>query len=132
MYLCATFFFFCVGGVEALMMRTQLAHSGNKVLTPQAYDQIFTMHGITMIFLVVIPLLIGIATYLTPLMIGARDMAFPRLNALSFWLLVFGGLVLYYSFVAGGAPDAGWFAYAPLTEKDFCPIQDWITTVSAS
>jgi cytochrome c oxidase subunit 1/cytochrome c oxidase subunit I+III len=121
MYLCATFFFFCVGGVEALMMRSQLAHSGNKLLTPQAYDQIFTMHGITMIFLVVMPLLIGIATYLSPLMIGARDMAFPRLNALSFWLLVFGGLVLYYSFVAGGAPDAGWFAYAPLTEKDFSP-----------
>lgn len=79
------------------------------------------MHGITMIFLVVMPLQIGIANYLVPLMIGARDMAFPRLNALSLWLLLFGGLVLYYSFVAGGAPNFGWFAYAPLTEKPFSP-----------
>jgi len=121
MYLGVTFFFFCVGGLEALLMRSQLAHSGNKLLNPAAYDAIFTMHGITMIFLVVMPMLIGIGTYLSPLMIGARDMAFPRLNALSLWLLVFGGLILYYSFVAGGAPDAGWFAYAPLTEKDFSP-----------
>ena len=121
MYLGATFFFFVVGGLEALLLRVQLAAPRLSFLSPQAYNQIFTMHGTTMIFLVVMPMLIGFATYLTPLMIGARDMAFPRLNALSFWLLVFGGLILYFSFVAGGAPDAGWFAYAPLTEHAYSP-----------
>src|SRR5581483_7515623 len=90
-------------------------------LTPETYDQIFTMHGTTMIFLVVMPVLIGFGVYLVPLMIGASDMAFPRLNALSFWLLVCGGFLLYVSFLAGGAPDAGWFSYAPLSLKPFSP-----------
>jgi cytochrome c oxidase subunit 1/cytochrome c oxidase subunit I+III len=120
MYLLATFFFFLVGGVEALLMRVQLAQPTNTFLSPQVYNQIFTMHGTTMIFLVVMPMLIGIATYLVPLMIGARDMAFPRLNALSFWLLFFGGLMLHFSFFTqGGAPDVGWFSYAPLSEKPY-------------
>ena len=117
MYLAATLGFFAVGGIEALLMRIQLAWPGLKVLSPDAYNQIFTMHGTTMIFLVVVPMLLGFATYLSPLMIGASDMAFPRLNALSFWLLLFGGFLLYFSFFAGGAPNAGWFSYAPLSES---------------
>ncbi len=119
MYLVASFIFFGVGGVEALLMRTQLGSPDNTFLSPDVYNQIFTMHGTTMIFLVVVPLLIGFMTYMTPLMIGARDMLFPRLNALSFWVLVFGGLLLYYSFVSGGAPNAGWFSYAPLSERPY-------------
>jgi len=119
MYLMATFFFFCVGGLESLLMRWQLAQPRNTVLSPEAYNQIFTLHGVTMIFLVVMPMLFGFAIYLVPLMIGANDMAFPRLNALGFWVLLFGGLLLYYSLLGGGAPDAGWFAYAPLTEQQF-------------
>ena len=109
--------FLVIGGVEALLIRIQLASSGLRIIDPGTYDQIFTMHGVTMIFLVAIPLLIGIANYLVPLLIGAEDVAFPRLNALSFWLTLGGGVLLYLSFVAGGAPDAGWFAYAPLTER---------------
>lgn len=121
MSLATTGLFFVVGGLDALLRRIQLARPNNTVLTPQNYNQPFTLHGNTMIFLVVLPVLIGIGTYLVPLMIGARDMAFPRLNQMSLWLLVFGSLVLYYSFVAGGAPDAGWHAYPPLTEKDYSP-----------
>jgi heme/copper-type cytochrome/quinol oxidase subunit 1 len=122
MYLMVTLGFFVVGGVEALLMRLQLARPVNTFLSPQLYNQLFTMHGTTMIFLVVMPMLIGFATYMAPLMIGARDMAFPRLNALSFWMLLFGGVLLHYSFVAGpgaSAPDVGWFAYAPLSEKPY-------------
>ncbi len=102
-------------------MRTQLALPNLKFLSPETYDQIFTMHGTTMIFLVVMPVLIGFGIYLVPLMIGARDMAFPRLNAFGFWLLICGGFLLYFSFAAGGAPDAGWFSYAPLSEKTYSP-----------
>ncbi len=119
MYLVTTLFFFAVGGCEALLMRIQLAWPGLTFLPPNAYNQIFTMHGTTMIFLVVVPVLLGLATYFTPLMIGANDMAFPRLNALSFWLLLLGGVLLYFSFFAGGAPNAGWFSYAPLSEKPY-------------
>jgi cytochrome c oxidase subunit 1/cytochrome c oxidase subunit I+III len=123
MYMLTTFGFFLVGGLEALLMRIQLAVPNNTFLTPSQYDQIFTMHGTTMIFLVVMPFLIGLATYLIPLMIGARDVAFPRLNALSYWLLLFGGCMLYWSFLAGNAPDAGWFSYAPLSEKPFTSLE---------
>jgi len=119
MYLIATFFFFVVGGFEAELMRIQLGTPNNTFLSPEAYNQIFTMHGTTMIFLVIMPMLIGFGNYLVPLMIGARDMAFPRINALGFWLFVFGGLLLYYSFIGGGAPNAGWFSYAPLSERSF-------------
>ncbi len=113
--------FFIIGGLEALLIRVQLATPEARVLDPVAYGQIFTMHGLTMIFLVAVPLLVGYANYLVPLMIGAADVAFPRLNALSFWLTLFGGLLLYFSFLAGGAPDQGWFAYAPLTELSHSP-----------
>ncbi|MEJ2079684.1 MAG: cytochrome c oxidase subunit I [Acidobacteriota bacterium] len=119
MYLLLTLFYCVVGGFEALLMRTQLAAPGLKFLAPESYNQIFTMHGTTMIFLVVMPMLIGFSTYFVPLMIGARDMIYPRLNALSFWLLFFGGLFLYFSFFAGGAPAAGWFSYAPLSEQPY-------------
>jgi cytochrome c oxidase subunit I len=119
LYMVTAFIFFLIGGLEALLMRTQLAFPENHFLSPGAYDQIFTMHGTTMVFLFGMPVLIGLANYLLPLMIGARDVAFPRLNAYSYWLLFFGGLMLYFSFLAGGAPNAGWFSYAPLSEKPF-------------
>jgi len=118
--------FLLVGGVEALIMRLQLIRPHNDFVSPQVFNRLFTMHGTTMIFFVVMPMLFGFANYLVPLMIGARDMAFPRLNAFSFWMTAFGGLLLYFSFLggsglygAGNAPDVGWFAYAPLTSKTF-------------
>ena len=119
LYMVTALFFFLVGGLEAMAIRAQLSLPNLKVLSPEIYDQIFTMHGTTMIFLVVMPVLIGFGVYLVPLMIGASDMAFPRLNAFSFWLLPCGGFLLYFSFLAGGAPDAGWFSYAPLSEKAY-------------
>ena len=123
LYLLTTLVFFVMGGVEALLMRIQLARPNNTFLSPGAFDQMFTMHGTTMIFLVVMPTLIGLANYLVPLMIGARDMAFPRLNALSFWLLPCGGVLLHYSLLAGGAPAVGWFSYAPLSETQYATTQ---------
>lgn len=119
MYLLLALFFFIVGGLEALLMRIQLAVPSNTFLDPDTFNQFFTMHGTTMIFLVLMPALIGLATYFLPLMIGANEMAFPRLNALSFWVTLFGGILLYFSYLAGGAPNAGWFSYAPLSEVNF-------------
>jgi cytochrome c oxidase subunit I len=120
--------FLVVGGIEATVMRLQLVRPHNGFVSPQVFNQMFTMHGTTMIFFVAMPIVFGFANYLVPLMIGARDMAFPRLNAFSFWLTAFSGLFLYFSFVggyglygAGTAPDVGWFAYAPLTAKTFSP-----------
>jgi cytochrome c oxidase subunit I len=115
LYIYLTLFFFIAGGTEALLVRTQLAWSNLKILAPDQYNQMFTMHATTMIFLFVIPILAGFGNYFVPLLIGARDMAFPKLNMLSFWLLLFGGLVLNMSFLLGGAPDAGWTSYAPLS-----------------
>ncbi len=117
MYLVTATAFFVAGGLLALLMRTQLAQPNGTVLSNAAYNEIFTMHGTTMIFLAIMPLGAGFGNYFVPLMIGARDMAFPKLNALSYWLYLFGGLFLFSSFLFGGAPDAGWFSYAPLTEK---------------
>ncbi len=119
LYLLTAFFFFGVGGIEALLIRIQLSHPGLKFIGPDTYNQIFTMHGTTMIFLVVMPTLVGFANYLVPLMIGARDMAFPRLNAMSYWLFPFGGLLLHFSLFTGGAPATGWFSYAPLSETPY-------------
>src|SRR5665213_1193806 len=121
MYLYTTFFFFIVGGIMALLIRTQLAEPQNKFLTQAQYNQIFTMHGTTMIFLWIIPVLAGFGNYAVPLMIGARDMAFPRVNALSFWLIPLGGLVMYSGFLFGGTGSAGWTGYVPLTEKAYSP-----------
>lgn len=119
MYMMTALIFFLFGGIEAMLLRVQLAVPNNGFLSPHVYNQIFTMHGTTMIFLVAVPMLIGLGTYLTPLMIGARDMAFPRLNALSYWLFLWGGCLLYFSFFAHDAPAAGWFSYAPLSEKPY-------------
>src|SRR5579883_374368 len=116
MYIFTGIFFFLVGGVEALLVRTQLAEPNGQVLSPQTYNEIFTMHGTTMIFLFVMPTMTGFGNYVVPLMIGARDMAFPRLNAFGYWVVLFGGLFLSSSFLFGAPPDAGWFSYAPLTE----------------
>jgi cytochrome c oxidase subunit 1/cytochrome c oxidase subunit I+III len=119
LYLMTSLFFFVIGGVEALALRLQLARPGARLLSPDAFNQVFTMHGTTMIFLVVMPTLVGFGNYFVPLMIGARDMAFPRLNAMSYWLVPFGGALLHFSLLAGGAPAAGWFSYAPLSETPF-------------
>jgi cytochrome c oxidase subunit I len=119
MYLYTTFFFFIVGGVMALLVRIQLAEPQNKFLTEAQYNQVFTMHGTTMIFLWIIPVLAGFGNYVVPLMIGARDMAFPRVNALSFWLIPLGGIVMYSGFVFGGTGASGWTGYVPLTEKAY-------------
>src|ERR1700680_5055284 len=120
--------FLMIGGIEAIIMRIKLIVPHNHFVSPEVFNRMFTMHGTTMIFFVTMPILFGFGTYLIPLMIGARDMAFPRLNALSFWLTAFGGLLLYYSFIggnglygAGNAPDGGWFAYAPLTARTCSP-----------
>ncbi|MBU6333301.1 MAG: cytochrome c oxidase subunit I [Chloroflexi bacterium] len=128
-YMLAAFVFFIIGGIEALLMRVQLGTPENTFLTPDFYNQLFTMHGTTMIFLAVMPMNVGLGNYVVPLMIGARDMAFPRLNAMSVWLFILGGLMLYFSFFAGGAPNVGWFAYAPLTQKPYSPtfgVDYWI------
>src|SRR5260370_28705135 len=121
LYLYTTFFFFLVGGLMALLVRIQLAEPKNSFLTPAQYNQIFTMHGTTMIFLWVIPVLAGFGNYIIPLMLGARDMAFPRINALSYWLIPLGGITMYSGFAFGGTGDAGWTGYRPLTEKAHSP-----------
>ena len=108
---------FVVGGAEALVIRAQLATPEARLVGPEAFAQLFTLHGATMIFFAAIPLLVGFANFLVPLMIGARDVAFPRLNALGFWLSLAGALVVYSSLLAGSPPAVGWFAYAPLTER---------------
>src|SRR5207237_4097080 len=117
-----------IGGIEAMIMRVQLIAPHNDFVSPEVFNRMFTMHGTTMIFFVAMPLVFGFANYLVPLMIGARDMAFPRLNAFSFWLTAFGGLLLYFSFLggsglygAGTAPRVGWLAYEPLPAQTFAP-----------
>ncbi len=128
LYIVYALVFLVIGGIEATIMRIQLIAPHADFVSPQVFNRMFTMHGTTMIFFVAMPLMFGFANYLVPLMIGARDMAFPRLNAFSFWLMAFGGLLLYFSFLggnglygAGNAPDVGWFAYAPLTARTFSP-----------
>jgi len=126
MYILYALVFLVIGGIEATIMRIQLIVPHNNFVSPQVFNRMMTMHGTTMIFFVAMPILFGFGNYLVPLMIGARDMAFPRLNAFSFWLMAFGGLLLYFSFIggtglygAGSAPDVGWWAYAPLTSRAF-------------
>src|SRR4051812_46697220 len=128
MYIVSALLFLGLGGIEALIIRIQLMYPHNDFVSPQVFNRMFTMHGTTMIFFVAMPILFGFGNYLVPLMIGARDMAFPRLNAFSFWLATLGGLLLYFSFLggsglyaAGTAPDVGWWAYAPLTSRAFSP-----------
>jgi cytochrome c oxidase subunit 1 len=126
LYMMYAMVFLLIAGIEATVIRIQLIRPHNDFVSPQVFNRLFTMHGTTMIFFVVMPFLFGFANYLIPLMLGARDMAFPRLNAFSFWMTAFGGLLLYFSLVganglygAGNAPDVGWFAYAPLTSRTF-------------
>ncbi len=126
MYVCTSLVFFLFAGLMVLMIRTQLFVPNNSVLPPEVFNRFFTMHGTTMVFLVGMPIIAGLMNYLIPLMIGARDMAFPRLNAFGYWMFLFGGLLLYFSYLgapglagAGSAPDVGWFAYAPLTGRAF-------------
>src|SRR5258708_6889465 len=128
MYIVLALVFLLAGGIEAAIMRIQLIVPHNQFVSPQVFNRMFTMHGTTMIFFVIMPLVFGFANYLLPLMLGARDMAFPRLNAFSFWMTAFGGCLLYFSLVgayglygAGNAADVGWFAYAPLTSQTFSP-----------
>src|SRR5205807_5326428 len=128
LYILYALFFLVIGGVEATIIRIQLMHPHNDFVSPEVFNRMFTMHGTTMIFFVAMPVLFGFANYLVPLMIGARDMAFPRLNAFSFWLSFLGGLLLYFSFLggsglygAGSAPDVGWWSYAPLGARAFSP-----------
>ncbi len=134
--------FLLVAGVEALMIRIQLFFPHNTFVAATTFNRLFTMHGTTMVFLVGMPILFGFGNYLIPLMIGARDMAYPRLNAFSFWISAFAGLLLYFSFIGGvglsgtgSAPDVGWFAYAPLTERAFSPghtMDYWAVAILAS
>src|SRR5246127_74623 len=126
LYITYAMTFLLIAGIEATVIRIQLIRPHNDFVSPQVFNRLFTMHGTTMIFFVIMPVVLGFANYLMPLMIGARDMAFPRLNAFSFWMTAFGGLLLYFSLVgasglygAGKAPDVGWFAYAPLTSRTF-------------
>src|SRR6266436_3322168 len=128
LYLGYALVFLVIGGIEAGIMRIQLIHAHNDFVSPQVFNRLFTMHGTTMIFFVIMPIMFGFANYLIPLMIGTRDMAFPRLNAFGFWMMAFGGIFLYFSYLgangvyaAGNAPDVGWFAYAPLTSQTFSP-----------
>ncbi len=122
MYFFSSLAFFAAGGVEALLIRTQLIGPNQRLLTPEAFNEMFTMHGITMIFLFVIPMSTGaFGNYLIPLMIGARDMAFPRMNAVSFWIFLGSGVFLYIALATGQAPNAGWFDYVPLASKQFNP-----------
>jgi cytochrome c oxidase subunit I len=118
-YIVTSFIFLIMGGIEALIMRVQLARPNQTLLTPEQYNQLFTMHGITMIFLYSLPILSGFSNYLWPLLLGARDMAFPRLNAVSYWFYLFAGIFLYASFTLGQAPDAGWFNYVPNSSADY-------------
>src|SRR5690349_17686915 len=120
-YLVTAFVFLLLGGAEAAIMRLQLAQSNLHLLTPEQYDQLFTMHGATMIFWYAAPVLSGFSNYLWPLLIGARDMAFPRLNALSYWIFLFAGVFIYASFLVSGAPNDGWFNYVPYSMRRFNP-----------
>src|SRR5271168_5192136 len=142
MYIATSLFFFAVAGSLAALMRTQLAFPDGHFLRPEEFNRLFTVHGTTMVFLVGMPFFAGLANYLVPLMIGARDMAFPRLNAFGYWMFLFGGMLLYFSYIAGEglaghgtAPDVGWFAYAPLTERAFSrgtSTDYWILSIIVS
>jgi cytochrome c oxidase subunit I len=120
-YLVTALLLLVAGGVEAILMRVQLEVPNNGFLSPEAYNQLFTMHGTTMILWYALPILSGFSNYLFPLLLGSRDMAFPRLNAFSYWAFLFSAIFLYTGFVLGTAPDRGWFAYAPLTERAYAP-----------
>jgi cytochrome c oxidase subunit 1 len=142
MYIATSLLLFAVAGSLAALMRTQLAFPDGHFLRPEVFNRLFTVHGTTMVFLVGMPFFAGLANYLVPLMIGARDMAFPRLNAFGYWMYLFGAILLYFSYIGGEglaghgtAPDVGWFAYAPLTERAFSrgtSTDYWILSIFVS
>src|SRR6266446_7474458 len=132
LYGVTAFAFFLLGGLEALLIRLQLAAPDAHVVSAETYNALFTMHGTTMVFLAIMPLNAAFFNYMVPLLIGARDVAFPRLNALSYWILLFGGLFLNASFLVGTPPDVGWFGYANLTSKQFSPshsVDFWLLSL---
>jgi cytochrome c oxidase subunit I+III len=132
-FLVTAFVFFLLGGLEAMLMRIQLASPGAGVIDPDLYSQLFTMHGTTMMFFFAVPAMEGLGMYLVPLMLGTRDMAFPRMNAFGYYVYVIAGLVLYVAFLMRLGPDAGWFAYPPLSEPEFSPgvrMDIWATMVT--
>src|SRR5205807_6625817 len=120
-YVYTAFLFFLLGGLEALIVRTQLARPDQSLVTPSTYDELFSMHGITMIFFFVTPMLFGFGNFFVPLMIGARDMAFPRLNAFGYWILLLSGIFVYSSFLIGRDPDDGWCSYPTLPNLPHTP-----------
>ncbi|HWE44021.1 MAG TPA: cytochrome c oxidase subunit I [Gemmatimonadaceae bacterium] len=120
-YVATAFVFFLIAGLEAATMRAQLARPENGILGPDAYNQFFTMHGTTMMFLFAVPVMIGIGLYLVPLLVGTRNVAFPRANAVGYWVYLIGGILIYSAFFANSGPDAGWFAYVPLAGPEFSP-----------
>ena len=130
MYVTTAFGFFLLGGIFALLIRSELAVPGVQFVDPETYNQLFTIHGTTMIFLFVMPMMTGLANYIVPLQIGAADMAFPRINALSFWMVPLGGLLLYSGYAVGGAADAGWTGYAPLSEQSGAGVDLWIAALT--
>ncbi|MFL5721799.1 MAG: cbb3-type cytochrome c oxidase subunit I, partial [Chloroflexota bacterium] len=131
LYIANSFLFFLIGGLLALGVRTELAQPGLQFVTPATYNELFTMHATFMIFLFVIPMLAGFGNYLVPLQIGALDMAFPRVNALSLWILPLAGILLYSGYLTGaGVPDAGWTSYAPISERaSGLGIDLWVTAL---
>src|SRR5512141_1103493 len=129
LYLFTALAFFIVGGLEAVIIRAQLQGPNGTLVSPETYNQLFTMHGTTMIFLAIMPLSAAFFNYLIPLQIGARDVAFPRLNAFSYWVYLFGGIFITLPILFQAAPNGGWFGYAPLTTRDFAPglnIDFWV------
>jgi cytochrome c oxidase subunit I+III len=132
-YMVTAFAFFVIAGIEALIMRVQLASADLQIIHPDTYNQLFTMHGTTMMFLFLVPFLEGLGIYLVPLMIGARDMVFPRLNAFGYWVYLASGVLLHWSLLTGTAPDGGWFNYPPLSGIGFSPgpnIDYWVTLIT--
>jgi len=132
-YIITAFVFFLLGGIEAAIMRAQLARPENGLIGPDAYNQIFTMHGTTMMFLFAVPVMDAVGLYLVPLMIGGRNVAFPRLNAYGYWVYLFGGAFLYVMFFLNTGPDTGWFSYVPLAGPEFSPgkrVDVWAQTVT--
>ena len=132
-YIATAFGFFTLAGIEALLMRIQLARPENRFLNPDLYDQIFTMHGTTMMFFFAVPVMLGVGLYFVPLMIGTRNVPFPRLNAVGYWFYLIGGLYLYASFFGNGGPDAGWFSYVPLAGSEFSSghrIDAWVQVIN--
>jgi cytochrome c oxidase subunit 1 len=133
MYFLTSFFFFFVGGLEALLIRIQLMRPENAFISAETYSQMFTMHGTTMVFLVAMPMAVAFFNYIVPLQIGARDVAFPRLNALSYWIYLLGGLFINSSFLFGAAPNTSWVGYANLTSLQFTPgrnVEFWLIGLS--